>query len=122
LAATVVDGDQGGLPVCVGIVVDGGYNSSRDDSCHFTSPTSTNSRSKVLQVNPAGGRFRYDLSPTFTRRLVDAIPVGTTAFTPAVPLCAEGSTDTRGQVRPVAQGCDICAFEFSRVNFVSTTR
>ncbi len=85
-----------------GAVGDGGHNLCSDDSAKFTSPTSRNNLDPLL--GPLGNNG--GLTPTMP--LLFGSPAIDAADAAACP-----STDQRGISRPVGEGCDIGAFEFT---------
>ncbi len=101
LTNTILFSAQGRTNVW-GTILDGGHNISSDGSALFTSPTSKNN------VDPLLGPLGNNGGLTLTMPLLFGSPAINTADAVACP-----STDQRGIQRPVGEGCDIGAFEFT---------
>jgi hypothetical protein len=85
-----------------GVVGDRGHNLCSDDSAKFGLPTSQNN------VDPLLGPMGNNGGLTPTKALLFGSPAINAADTAVCP-----ATDQRGVGRPVGEGCDIGAFEFT---------
>jgi hypothetical protein len=98
-----------GAPNCFGILADGGYNISSDDSCAFTGPGSLN------RVDPKLRSLADNGGPTRTMGLF----LGSPAINTGDPLVFP-STDQRGVMRPQGPRSDIGAYESSLLSISRT--
>ena len=109
LSNTVLESVQGGN--CgLGTYIDGGYNISGDESCHFTASTSKNSTDPLLDPNG----LQNNGGPTQTIALqqgspaLDYIPKGQNGCNTTI------KTDQRGVKRPQGKACDVGAYELKK--------
>ncbi len=85
---------------CVGTIINGGTNLSTDTSCAGF----FNLALSALKLSPLANNG----GPTFTHAIAPDSPAVDAATLATCPL-----TDQRGVLRPVGEGCDIGAFEFT---------